>query len=111
MTVIPLAARTHPAILRAQEVYNSRDDGNRLRDLTDAEATFLASVHLITTQRAKSVGIAVRQFGDLTEAYWCVVRLADAQERDDLTHALEVFEAGVDADDEVEEVELAMAAE
>lgn len=101
----------HPAIRRAIEVYNSRDDGNRLRDLTDAEATFLASVHLARTRRTETVGGAVMAWGDRTEAYWCVVRLADAQLRDDLSLALEVFEASIEAEDELEEIQLAMAAE
>lgn len=105
------ARAEHPAIIRSIEIYNSRDDGNRLRDLTDAEATFLASVHLIGMQHAETVGIAVRAWGDLTEAYWCVVRLADRQQAADLSHALEVFEASIDAEDEVEEIELMAAAE
>lgn len=105
------ARAEHPAINRAIEIYNSRDDGDRLRDLTDAETTFLASVHLIGMRRAKYVGDAVRQWGDRTEAYWSVVHMADRQRADDLSHALEVFEASIDAQDEVEEIELAMAAE
>lgn len=113
MTVIPLTARqlTHPAILRAQEVVNERDENNRYRDLTEAETTFLESVHLAGKRRTETVGGAVLAWGDRTEAYWCVVRLADAQQKDDLSLALEVFEASVEAEDLLEEVQLAMAAE
>lgn len=105
-------ARTeHPAINRSIEIYNSRDEGDQLRDLTDAETTFLASVHLITMRRAKYVGNAVRQWGDLTEAYWCAVRLADRQQADELSLALEIYESSVEALDLIDEIELAQAAE
>lgn len=107
----PARQLTHPAILRAQEVFNMRDEQDRLRDLTDAETVFLASVHVAGMRRAQAVGIAVKLWGDLTEGYWCAVRLADAQERDDLSLALEIFEASVDAEDQLDEIELAMAAE
>lgn len=102
---------THPAIIRAQEIYNARDQDNRYRDLTDAETTFLAAVHLAGTRCSQTIGSAVRTWGDNTEAYWCVVRLARAQEADDLTLALEIFDASIDAEDQLEEIELAMAAE
>lgn len=101
----------HPAIRRSIEVYNERGENDRLRDLTEAETTFLASVHLAGMRRTETVGAAVKAWGDRTEAYWCVVRLAAAQERNDLTLALEVFEASVEADDLLEEIELTMAAE
>jgi hypothetical protein len=111
--VVPLTARqlTHPAILRAQEIYNERDEDNRLRDLTEAETTFLASVHLAGARRTETVGGAVLAWGDRTEAYWCVFRMAAAQEKDDLSLALEVFESSVEADDLLEEIQRAMAAE
>lgn len=102
---------THRAILRAQEVNNERDENNRLRDLTDAEATFLASVHLIGMRRVQTVGIAAREHGYLSEAHQCAEFLAARQERDELTLALEVFEASVEASDLVDEIELAEAAE
>lgn len=113
MTVIQLTARqlTHPAILRAQEIYSERDRDNRLRDLTEAETAFLASVHLAGMMRAKFVGDAVRDYGDGTELYWIVVHLADAQRRRDLSLAMEVLEASVEAEDLLEEIQHAMAAE
>lgn len=101
----------HPAVRRSIEVYNSRDADDKLRDLTDAETTFLASVHLAGMRRTETVGAAVKMWGDRTEAYRCVVRLADAQQRDDLSLALEVFEASVEAEDLLDEIQLAMAAE
>lgn len=113
MTVVQLTARqlTHPAILRAQEIWNASDEDNRYRDLTEAETTFLASVHEAGKRRSETVGGAVLAWGDRTEAYWCVYRLAAAQQRDDLSLALEVFEASVEAEDLMDEIQLAMAAE
>lgn len=110
--VIPLTARqlTHPAILRAQEIYNERGEDNRLRDLTEAEHIFLASVAAVAGRHTKIVGAACKFWGDRTEAYWIVVRLADAQQKDDLSLALEVFEASVEAEDLLDEIQLAMAA-
>jgi hypothetical protein len=108
----PLTARqlTHPAILRAQEVHNEREEGGALRDLTDAETVFLAAVHIAGMRCVQTIGHAVRQWGDRSEAYWCVVRLARAQEADDLSLALEIFENSVEAADEALEIEM-MAAE
>jgi hypothetical protein len=114
MTVVQLkTARqlTHPAISRAQEINAERNEDNRLRDLTEAETTFLASVRLAGMRRTKYVGDAVRQWGDLTEDYWRVVRLANNQERADLTLAMRIFQASVEADDELDEILFATAAE
>lgn len=101
----------HPAVRRSIEVYNSRDADDKLRDLTDAETTFLASVHLAGMRRAETVGASARQWGRETEAHRCVERLAAAKERDDLSLALEVFEASVEAEDLLDEIQLATAAE
>lgn len=101
MTAPSITARqlTHPAILRSQEVYNARGEDNRLRDLTDAEAVFVAAVHLAGTRRTETVGFAISNFGYGSEAHSAAVRLADRQEKAELSLALEIFEASVEAEE------------
>lgn len=106
MTVIPLTARqlTHPAILRAVQVYA------REGDLTSAEETFLRAVRAADVKKTATLEQAGRDWGFGSIA-WDAVKTLSSRKRDaDYARALEVFEASVEAEDLLDEIQLTMAA-
>jgi len=96
---------THPAILKAQEVYD------RPGELDGNEQTFLGHVHRITMHCARTKGDANRAWGDGTRAAAAVAFLADSKCNCELSRALTAYEQGLELQDEGEEIELAEAAE
>jgi hypothetical protein len=94
---------THPAILKAQEIYD------RLGDLEPGQQALLTAVYRFTMECARTKGEAVRQWGDGSQAYDAVAYLADRKQAAGLAAALEQFEQSFEDHDEIEEIELAMA--
>jgi hypothetical protein len=99
------AAGSHPAILRAVQVYAKEGD------LTQAEQDFLIAVRRADVAYLESINTANRLFGGGSWAWEATKYLAARQRNDDYSHALESYEASIDATDEVDEIELATAAE
>lgn len=95
----------HPAVIRAVEVYGKGGD------LTQAEETFLLAVRRADVDYLESLNTANRLFGGGSKAWLATKYLATRQRNDDYSHALESYDASIDAGDEVDEIELAMAAE
>jgi hypothetical protein len=98
-----VSAGTHPAILRAQEIYD------RPGDLASHEQTLLSAVHRITTECTRTKGEAIQAWGDGSRAFAAVAFLAERKQADRLSCALERYEQAVEAGDEVLEIELADA--
>lgn len=96
---------THPAILKAQELYDEP------RDLETHEQTLIADVNRITMECARNKGSAIRAWGLGSIGADAVANLANSQQTERLTLALERYSLAVEAQDEVEEIELAEAAE
>ncbi len=79
--------KTHPALLKAQEVYA------KAGDLTPHQQTFLTAVHRITMIAIRTRATAQHDFGYGSKTYLATSYLAANKERDDLTAALELFNA------------------
>lgn len=93
---------THPALTKAQEIYDLA------RDLEPNEEVFLTAVHRITRYSARTKGEAVTAWGDGSQAYCATVYLADRKQTADLTAALEAYELSLEYQDEIEEIGLSM---
>jgi hypothetical protein len=89
------------AVTVAQELYDEP------RDLDRHEQEFLAAVHRITMECARTKGEAVRAWGDGSRAYEAVAYLANSKQDSHLARALERYDAAVAAmeDGEGEDVD------
>jgi hypothetical protein len=85
------------AIAVAQALYDEP------RDLARHEQEFLAAVHRITMECARTKGEAIRAWGDGSRAYEAVKYLADSKQGGHLNRALERYDAAITAMDQVEE--------
>jgi hypothetical protein len=77
-----MTSTTHPAITKAQELYDLP------RDLDHHEQDLLKSVHRITMACARTKDEAVRLYGDGSRAYKGTEYLANRSERFDLEFVL-----------------------
>ncbi len=93
---------THPAILKAQDVYDIEGD------LDDNEQAFLAAVNVIRDRKTAAYRAAQLIWGDIPRQYRSCLIIADEKERNELDRALTAYEQSLEFQDELEEVELAM---
>ncbi len=96
---------THPAILKAQELYD------REGDLDANEETLVSEVNRINRRKSIAYGAAQTVYGDIPKQYRACLIIADEKARNELDRAMTAYEQGLEFQDELEEVELAMAAE
>jgi hypothetical protein len=87
----------HSAVTVAQALYDEP------RDLARHEQEFLAAVHRITMECARTKGEAIRAWGDGSRAYEAVRYLADSKQAGHLDRALERYDAAIAAMDQGEE--------
>jgi hypothetical protein len=80
----------HPAIIITQGFYDET------RDLEQHEQRLLIDVSMARHDRARSIGYAVKNFGDLTPAYHATVFLADRAHDETLDKALAKYQAAQD---------------
>lgn len=95
----------HPAITRAAMIYDEP------RDMEPHEQAFLTAVHKITRRDASKVGDARRLIGNHETLLNAVKFRLDADLADELTGALERYDAAIAAADEGLECELAAVAD
>jgi hypothetical protein len=85
------------AVTVAQALYDEP------RDLKRHEQDFLAAVHRITMECARTKGEAIRAWGDGSRAFEAVAYLANSKQAGHLARALARYDAAVTALDEGEE--------
>jgi hypothetical protein len=101
----------HPAITRAAALYDETDESGQLRPLAQFEQDFLTAERHITGKHARDLGEARRMYGDGTTLFNAIKFRMDADLADDLTHALEQYEAAIEAQDSELEYLLGVVAE
>src|ERR1700730_11524009 len=79
------------AVTVAQQLYDEP------RDLERHEQEFLAAVHRITMECARTKGEAVRAWGDGSRAYEAVASLANSKQCGHLARALKRYDAAASA--------------
>jgi hypothetical protein len=89
MSQTPLPDRS--AVTVAQQLYDEP------RDLQRHEQEFLAAVHRITMECARTKGEAIRAWGDGSRACEAVAYLANSKQAGHLARALERYDAAVAA--------------
>jgi hypothetical protein len=82
---------TRSAVTVAQQLYDEP------RDLERHEQDFLAAVHRITMECARTKGEAIRAWGDGSRACTAVAFLANSKQDGHLARALERYDAAVAA--------------
>lgn len=85
---------TRSAVTVAQQLYDEP------RDLERHEQEFLAAVHRITMECARTKGEAIRAWGDGSRACEAVAYLANSKQDGHLARALERYDAAVAAMEE-----------
>jgi hypothetical protein len=75
-------AQIHPAILKAQSLYDEPGD------MTPAGEALLFAVHQIGRERDQTIKITVQLYGDLTQAYFATVFLANRHASDQMDEVL-----------------------
>ncbi len=96
---------THPAILKAQDVYDIEGD------LNANEQAFLTAVNVIRDRKTAAYRAAQLIWGDVPKMYRSCLIIADEKERNELDRALTAYEQSLEYQDELEEVAIQMAAE
>lgn len=86
-----LSDDTSCALTLAQALYDEP------RELKRHERDFLAAVHRITMECARTKGEAVRAWGDGSRAYEAVASLADSKQSGHLARALKRYDAATSA--------------
>jgi hypothetical protein len=94
---------THPAILKAQEIYA------REGDLDDNEEALVSAVNTINRRKTLAYGAAQRIWGDIPRQYRSCLIIADEKERNELDRALTAYGQSLEFQDEDLAVELAVA--
>lgn len=100
-----MSKTTHPAVTIAQTIYDLPDD------LNADQQTFLSAVHRITMECARRKGDAMQAHGNGSPAYIAAYEAAERKQADHLAEVLDRYEASVAAQDELEDIELEVAAE
>jgi hypothetical protein len=89
MPIFPQPARSANTV--AQALYDEP------RDLERHEQEFLAAIHRITMECARTKGEAIRAWGDGSRAYQAVAYLASSKQDGHLARVLERYDAAVAA--------------
>lgn len=100
---------THPAILKSQELFDVRDEDGALRDLDDNERALRTAVDVITWRKVAAYKAAQNVWGDIPRQYRACLIIADEKERLELDAALAAYMDGLEYQDKLEEVVLAIA--
>ncbi len=87
-------SKTHPALTAAAALYDKIDpETGEQADLSPHEQTFLTAVHRITMAAVRTKSAAQLDFGYGSKTYLATAFTAEAKENEDLTAALELFNA------------------
>jgi hypothetical protein len=98
-----VADATHPALLRAQEIFDLPGD------LNPDQAQFLNDVHRIGWDKVRDYQTAQRVWGDAPKMLLACQITADKHCSDDLALALDRYEQSIEAQDELLDIAFAMA--
>jgi|HubBroStandDraft_3_1064219.scaffolds.fasta_scaffold644054_1 hypothetical protein len=83
--ISPMTDTTHPAILKAQEIYE------RHGDLAPHEQVLLTAVHQATMAAIRTRARAQHDYGYGSKTYLATAFTADGKEKEDLAKALAVY--------------------